>query len=157
MLSVVQTGEQHTVLPLLKLSKHVFTTRGTLYSVCHDCNNNRRVHYNTAVNVVKHSYRTNPLFRQAYRICNYYFAKVSHNEFFSPSPPILLFLLPSSLLVFLHTFTGSKAVWARVSKIIATTVNLRMFTGGSAPGKREPAKRNPRNSTGLDEDQFYEQ
>lgn len=40
MLSVVQAGE-HTVLPLLKLSKHVFMTRGTLYSICHNCNNNR--------------------------------------------------------------------------------------------------------------------
>lgn len=63
MLSVVQAGEQHTVLPLLKLSKHVFRTRGTLYSICHNCNNNSRVHYNTAVNVVKHYCRTNPLFR----------------------------------------------------------------------------------------------
>lgn len=153
MLSVVQAGEQHRVLPLLKLSKHVFRTRGTLYSSCHNCNNNRGVHYKTAVNVVKHCCRTNPLFRTAYSICNYYFAKSLTTSFSLPLlPPCSSCYL---LLIFLHRVTGSKAAQARGSKIIATTVNLRMFTGGSAPGKREPAKRNPRNSTGLDQDQFY--
>lgn len=105
MLSVVQAGEQHTVLPLLKLSKHVFRTRGTLCSICHNCNNNSRVHYNTAVNVVKHYCRTNPLFRWAYRISNYYLAKSLTTSFSLP-------LLPprsSYYLLFLYFFTRSQA------------------------------------------------
>lgn len=59
MLSVVQAGEQQKILPL---SKHIFTIRGPLYSICHNCNSNRKVHHNTAVNVIKHNCRTNLLF-----------------------------------------------------------------------------------------------
>lgn len=147
MLSVVQAGEKQKILPFLKISKHIFMTRGTLYSICHNCNSNRRVHHNTAVNVVKHDCRTNPLFGRVYMICNYYFAKsLTINFSFSLLPLCSSYYL---LLIFLHMVIGSKVVWARVSKIVATTGNLGMFTRDSGPGKREPANRNPRNSTVL--------
>lgn len=104
--------------------------------------------------MVKHYCRCNPLFSTAYRNCNYYFAK-THNIVFLPLLP------PSSscypLLIFLHTATGSKAVWAKISKITATTVNLRIFTGVQVLAKESLAKRNPRKFTGLGEDWFHHQ
>lgn len=105
-LSVLQAGEQHTVLPLLTFSKHVVITRDTLCSICHNCNNNRRANYNTAVNMVKHYCRANPLFRRAYRICNYYFAKSLTTSFSLPLlPPCSSYYL---LLLFLHMAHGDE-------------------------------------------------
>lgn len=105
---------------------------------------------NTAV---KHYCRSNPLFSTAYRNCTYYFATTLTTSFFLPLLP------PSSswshLLIFLHRATGSKAVWAKASKIIATTINLRMFTGVQLLAKESLAKRNPRKLTRLGEDCFH--
>lgn len=103
--------------------------------------------------MVKHYCRSNTLFITAYRNCNYYFPMTLTRIFLLP------FLPPRSscyhLLIFLHTATGSKAVWATVSKIIAITIGLRMFTGVRLQAKESLAKRNLRKFTRLGEDWFH--